>query len=359
MRLPNWSRRQWLVFHGVVHPAWITLAIAFAVGAFTGAHYATFRVGGVHGTPVQTLSVPLVAVQSASSGLQDHKGSRSQVPAGASAEALTAARAQDARLAKNDKLPRVFPDAAPEQRGCVTRLVQNYSSRNGVAPRAFVLHYTVSANRPGWSDVDAVVGLFDTWAYQASSNYVIDGEGNCAYIVRETDKAWTQAAANPVAISVEVIATGQESAYIDAPGLKKLAMVISDALYRWKIPLQLGAFSNGVLTRPGVLDHRMLGAAGGGHFDIDQIIRGQFDDASGLARTEQVIAAVKAFRASQKPKPLPRWYVNAKNLPPMWAWISWRDHGHPLKLRPKNVPRVIPGAWWTRYAQHVKAARKA
>jgi len=356
MRLPNWSRRQWLVFHSAHASLWVILGIAFTVGAFTGAHYATFRVGGAHGTPTKTLTVPLAALHSAQDGLVDHKGARSQTPAGASAEALTAARAQDARLAANDKLPKVFPDAAPQQRGCVTHLVQNYSSRNGIAPRAFVLHYTVSSNRPGWSDVNAVVGIFDTAAYQASSNYVIDGEGNCAYIVRETDKAWTQAAANPVSISVEVIATGSEANYISKPGLAKLAMVISDALYRWKIPLQLGAFGNGVLTRPGVLDHRMLGPAGGGHFDIDQIIKGQFNDASGLARTKQVIEAVKAYRVLSTPKPLPRWYAKAKTLQPMWAWISWRDHGHPSKLRPKNIPKLIPGAWWSRYSRHIKAA---
>jgi len=357
MRLPNWSRRTWLIVHSAHASFWLALLIAFVLGAFTVAKYKTFHVGGAHGTATVALRVPVGAVQSASKGLRDHSGARSQTPAGASAEALTAARAQDARLAANDRLPKVFPDAAPQQRGCVTHLVQNYSSRNGIAPRAFVLHYTVSSNRPGWSDVNAVVGIFDTAAYQASSNYVIDGEGNCAYIVRETDKAWTQAAANPVSISVEVIATGSESQYIAQPGLAKLAMVISDALYRWKIPLQLGAFSNGVLTRPGVLDHRALGPAGGGHFDIDKIIAGKFNDANGLARTEQVIAAVKAYRAAHKAVPLPRWYVNAKNLPPMWAWISWRDHGHLSKLRPKNIPRLIPGAWWARYSRHVQAAK--
>lgn len=354
MRLPRWSRRTWLTIHAVHASFWLALLIAFVLGVFTAANYQTFQVGGQHGTPVATLKVPLSALRSAQDGLKGHKGSRGQAPAGASAEALRNARAQDVRLAKADNLPRVFPDAAPQQRGCVTRLVQNYSSRNGVAPRAFILHYTVSPNRPGWSDVNAVVGIFDTAAYQASSNYVIDGEGNCAYIVRETDKAWTQAAANPVSISVEVIATGQESQYIAKPGLAKLAMVISDALNRWKIPLQLGAFSNGVLTRPGILDHRMLGPAGGGHFDIDQIIAGRFNDASGLRRVEQVIAAVRAFRAAHKAKPLPRWYVNAKKLPPTWAWISWRDHGHPAKLRPAQIPKRVPAAWWTRYAIHTR-----
>ena len=354
MRLPSWSRRTWLIVHGVHLSFWLALGIAFAVGAFTGAHYATFTVGGPHGTRAQTLTVPQSALDAAKAGLADHRNARDQAPAGAPATVIRNAQAQDSRLAHNDKLPRVFPDAAPEQRGCMTRLVQDYSSRNGVAPRVFVLHYTVSPNVPGWNDVNAVVGLFDTWAYQASSNYVIDGEGHCAYIVRETDKAWTQAAANPVAISVEVIATGRENSYIAPAGLHKLAEVISDALNRWHIPLQLGAFQNGVLTRPGVLDHRMLGAAGGGHYDIDQIISGQFNDASGLARVEQVIAAVRKFRASQHPA-LPRWYVAAAKLAPMWAWIDWRDHGHQAKYRPAQIPKAVPASWWNRYAVHAGA----
>ena len=151
---------------------------------------------------------------------------------------------------------------------------------------------------------------------------------------------------------MEVIGTGKEASYIAPAGLHRLAVVISDALYRWKIPLQLGAFQNGVLTRPGVLDHRMLGVAGGGHFDIDQIIGGKFDDASGLARVRQVIAAVRAYRASLHPK-LPAWYVKAGKLAPMWAWFLWRDHGRPSKLRPKRIPRRVPAPWWGRYAIHV------
>src|SRR5881275_3344711 len=44
------------------------------------------------------------------------------------AQASASSRAQD-ELAHNDQLPVVSPDAAPVQRGCVSRFVQNYSSR--------------------------------------------------------------------------------------------------------------------------------------------------------------------------------------------------------------------------------------
>lgn len=300
-------RRHWRA-HLAIHTTWIAaLAVAFALGAFSGAAYRTFTVHGAHGA--RTLKVPAKTFQQAAAAFT-HDGARNQAPADAPAAAIRAAERQDQRLAAHDQLPRVFPDAAPEQRGCVTELVQDYSSRNGVAPHAFVLHYTVSPNVPGWADVNAIVGLFNTWSFQASSNYVLDAEGHCAYIVRETDKAWTQAAANPVAISVEVIDTGYEKTFLPPAGMAKLAMIISDACARWHIPVRLGAFQNGVLTQAGILDHDMLGLAGGGHHDIAPLVNGQFDHAAGLARVRQVIAAVRAFRraqaAARKPaKPAP------------------------------------------------------
>lgn len=271
-----------------------TLFASGVIGFHEGQRYETVKVGGAHGTAVQTLTVPQSAVdQVKKSDVGDHTDMRNESPPAAPTSALEAARAQDEQLAATDQLPIVTPLAAPEQRGCVTRLVQNYSSRQGVRPRIFVLHYTVSPNRTGWSDVNAVVSEFDYVPFQASSNYVIDGEGHCAYIVRESDKAWTQAAMNPVAISVEVIDMGTERTYLAKPGLEKLAMVISDALKRWQIPLQLGAVSGGVVERAGVVDHNMLGLAGGGHHDITPF------------SVVAVIKAVEKFRASEPDKPTP------------------------------------------------------
>lgn len=85
-----------------------------------------------------------------------------------------------------------------------------WSSRNGVTPTMFVLHYTVSQNRPGWGDVEAIENFFST-VRQGSSHFIVDFEGHCLKIVRGTDKAWTQGNANPWALSVEIIATGSES----------------------------------------------------------------------------------------------------------------------------------------------------
>lgn len=270
----------------VLVAAGVTVSLVIGGG---GPTHLEIQIGGPHGTPTQTLTVPAAAVHQAAAF--DEGGMRDETPAGAPATVIEAAREQQDALAANDQLPIVTPDAAPEQRGCRTELVQDYSSRRGVRPRIFVLHYTVSPNAPGWSDVNAIVGLFDKPAFAASSNYVLDGEGHCAYIVRESDKAWTQAALNPVSISVEVINTGRERDYLAKPGLEKLTMIVSDALERWKIPLQLGAVTGGVVTRPGIVDHGMLGVAGGGHHDIAPY------------SVAQVIDAVKAYRAAHAPKP--------------------------------------------------------
>lgn len=226
----------------------------------------TIVVRAADGQPVK-VSAPAAVVEQAQEQ-STHEGQRGEQPTGVPAADLQAADEQQEQLAATDQLPIVTPDAAPEQAGCITRLVGNRSSRRGVRPRLFVLHYTVSPNRPGWSDVNAIIGLFNRPAFAASSHYVIDREGNCALIVRESDKAWTQAAFNPVAISVEQINTGREPSYAGTAGLAKLARVVSDATQRWEIPLQPGRVSGCTVTRPGVVDHGSLGACGGGHHDI-------------------------------------------------------------------------------------------
>jgi hypothetical protein len=214
-------------------------------------------------TPGQTATVtaPANVVLRAAPGLEG--GLHAEQPS-----AINVA-AQDA-AAKRDDLPVVTPDAAPSQRGCISRFVSNYSSRRGVAPRIITLHETVSPDVPGWADVNAIVGLFDRPASQASSNYVEDREGHCAYIVRETDKAWTQAAGNPWSISFELInpADGRVRNLIDGPGRKKLISIIVDISKRWNIPLRRGAVSGCVPRQAGIIDHFQWGLCGGGHVDV-------------------------------------------------------------------------------------------
>jgi N-acetylmuramoyl-L-alanine amidase len=239
---------------------------------------------------VQKVAAPETAIAQADAGLSNHAGSRSEQPPVLPAAQLKARDEQLAQFKAGDHLPLHFPASAPQQRGCTTELVRNYSSRHGVAPRIFVLHYTVSPNRPGWGDVNAVVHEFDVAAFQASSNYVEDNEGHCAYIVREVDKAWTQAAANPFSISVEVINTGHEPTYAGTAGLHQLAVIIADVHKRWGIPIQQGLVQGCTVVRPGIVDHHSLGLCGGGHFDITP----QYSVESVIAAAKKVAGAAAA-----------------------------------------------------------------
>lgn len=235
-----------------------------------------------------TVTAPTDAVVQAAQSpeLSQPGGLRSETPPGVTSAQLEASRVKQEALAQTDQLPLVAPDAAPSQAGCASRFVRNYSTRRGVRPREWVLHYTVTPNRPGWGDVDAITSFFNSRGSYASSNYVIDSEGHCAYIVRETDKAWTQAGGNPYSISVEVIATGREKRYLEPAGLRKLARVISDSARRWQIPIRAGRVNGCVPVTPGIIDHRAWGPCGGGHVDITPFT------------VATVIRAVRAYRAA-------------------------------------------------------------
>lgn len=284
-----------------------TLTVALTVtDPGGGQHTVTVKVQGQNGQV--TVTAPQAAVDQAGT-LGKHDDSRSEQPAGVPGPVLSAGQEQQERLAATDQLPVVTPDAAPEQAGCRSTFVRNRSSRRGVRPRLFVLHYTVSPNRPGWSDVNAITSLFDTPSFQASSNYIVDREGHCAYIVRESDKAWTQAAFNPVSISVEVINTGRENSYAGTAGLAKLARVVSDSAGRWQIPLRRGQVSGCTVVAGGIVDHEQLGGCGGNHGDITP-----FSAAA-------VIAAARAYRASTS--------ITAVDRRTCAKLNAWRRRGRP------------------------------
>lgn len=155
--------------------------------------------------------------------------------------------------AKKPKRPRVD----------VTRL-GNCSSRNGVKPRLIVLHITVSHNRPGRGDVDAILNFFQQPSSQASSHIVIDAEGLTGRCVMDRDKAWTQAAFNPQSLSIEQVefaAKPREQWMAEnKPQLEQAARWVAWWGHKYDIPLVKSTFR-------GVCEHSDLGPAGGGHSD--------------------------------------------------------------------------------------------
>jgi len=233
------------------------------------------------------ITVPQKTVEQIAPALED---SLREPPAATPTEQLDAiTRAADENRATTTALPTAGATAGFA--GCRTSFVNNQSSRNGVRPIWQDDHYTVSPNVPGWADVNAVVALFNRSSLQASSHFVIDAEGHCAYIVPIERKAWTQAGANPFAISYEIIATGREAQYLPLAGMKKLAAVQKEVSRRTGIPMRRGSTNGGCAGgRPGIVQHKDHGICGGGHvditpFSIDTVVRQTIALAGGSSTT--------------------------------------------------------------------------
>jgi len=152
--------------------------------------------------------------------------------------------------------------------GCRTQFVRNQSTRSAT-PRLIVWHYTVSRDVPGWADNNALTAMANNPANGVSWHFSIGrADGNCAYNVPLLGNAWTQGRANSFSVGIEVIALGNEGEYVTGAGRKRLLAVTREAGRRLGIPMQRGAVSNCVPTRPGIIRHIDLGACGGGHHDI-------------------------------------------------------------------------------------------
>jgi hypothetical protein len=136
----------------------------------------------------------------------------------------------------------------------VWRPSPNFSSRNGAKVTHLVWHSTAG------SYAGAVAWLCDTRA-DASAHLVIreDG-GEVSQLVRLEDKAWHAAAWNGFSVGVEHASTGR--GFASSPQERQSARVFAYLCQLYGIPPLDG------LHRPkGIVYHRELGAAGGGHFD--------------------------------------------------------------------------------------------
>lgn len=217
----------------------------------------------------EPMRVPAPAIRDAArSEVGDHAGARDETPAGAPPEELDAAQRQQDDLAQTDQFPNLAPAAAASVPGCRTRIVSNRSSRRGVAPRLMVAHITVSPNRPGWSDVDGITAYFNRPSSQASSDFVVDAQGHCNYIVPINEKPWTPAAANPVSVSWEIINTGREGRLMEPRGYRAIGRQMARVGKLLRIPIRRGKVSGCTVIRSGIVQHKDFGACGGGHVDI-------------------------------------------------------------------------------------------
>ena len=201
-------------------------------------------------------------------GADDHAGAKDETPT----EALRAAPdqladAQDQRERIRDTLE-ALPTAGASAgfAGCVTRFVRNQSGRTRPAPPpGHALHRVGQPGRMVGRELDRA---FFNGPSGASSHFVIDREGHCAYIVPIEAKAWTQAAANPVSISYEIINSGREGTFMDTAGYNKLRSVMGQVARRTGIPMRRGAVRGCTVARTGIVEHKDFGICGGGHVDI-------------------------------------------------------------------------------------------
>lgn len=284
------------------------------------------------------LTADPVDVEKAADGLDEHKG-RDETPVGMTEQQVASNQDQIQVFAQRDQLPLIQPDAAPQQPGCSSRFVSTKSSRNGVKPRALVMHYTVSPNLPGTRDLVSLTAYSSNAANGVSWHYNIDRDGNCYYTVRETEKAWTQASANPWAIATEIINRGAGDAPLLTPaGLKKAARIWSDSAGRWDIPIRRGRANKSTCTlqRSGILDHNDLGACGGGHHDITP------------HDVNHLITAIRIYRQSQAPleRKIAKWCRSLKivraKIRARSSNASQRSRGRELKslLQARGAPCV-------------------
>lgn len=293
-----------------------------------------------------------VVAQVKRSEVGEHEGLGNEAPRLAPESQLVTAKKQEARVIRT-QAPLPVAGASQGFPGCVTRFIgANSSSRNGVRPQLIVDHYTVSPNRLGWSDVNGIVVFFGRAATRASSNFVIDAEGHCAYIVPIERKAWTQAAGNPISVSIEVIATGRETRFMEPAGYAKLAAVHREIGRRAGIPMRRGSVYP---LRKGIVQHKDGGLSWGGHVDITpfsiaEVVRitMQVTGVSRLVKVERAVADKRCYHRRQ--------YLAGRNKTENLKWARyWRARilfKSNRSLRYGGHVQLIPGLDAARARDH-------
>ena len=141
----------------------------------------------------------------------------------------------------------------------------NKSSREGASPTLIVLHATVSHNRKGLSDLQAI-GHYFQGPVDASSHVCVDNEAYSARYVGDGEKAWHCAAYNRMSLGIEQILPADGTEITNAM-YRETARWIAYWSKKHGIPIRPAVVSGGRVLRSGVIFHSQLGSLGGGHSD--------------------------------------------------------------------------------------------
>jgi N-acetyl-anhydromuramyl-L-alanine amidase AmpD len=149
----------------------------------------------------------------------------------------------------------------------VRRRSPNQSSRNGARPRIIVLHSTEGSNIPNsTADLRGCTDFLCRPGVEASSHVIVDGDGHSARLVADDAKAWTCARYNPFSLNIEQIGHAASERWT-RDEIRETARWIARWSKKYNIPIRVGAVNGGLVTKPGIVTHKMLGVIGGGHVD--------------------------------------------------------------------------------------------
>lgn len=157
------------------------------------------------------------------------------------------------------------PDVRVKPNVVIVRTSPNQSDR--ISPiRLIVLHSTESKPYAGSGDLESLGNWFANPSADVSSHVATDDDGNSGRYVPDSRKAWHCAAFNSPSLGIEQIGYASQSTW-PSKQLDETARWIALWSKAYGVPIQRGAVSGSSVTRSGVVTHKDLGSAGGGHWD--------------------------------------------------------------------------------------------
>jgi N-acetyl-anhydromuramyl-L-alanine amidase AmpD len=193
-----------------------------------------------------------------------HEDTRDETPPGVSAAEIKAGQEATNELATAEGIHAPRPVGGAQIYSCPNNLVRNHSALTAKRVGT-MLHFTVSAPGSG----PAVIRLFDTSSFGASSNKLIELNGKCWTLVPDSQKAWAQLTANSAYFSIEIVTNDlTRQQWLDAPIIKNgiLAALVRDLQKSIGSPLRL-VDPVGCVFDPGITDHDRV-ECGNTHWDV-------------------------------------------------------------------------------------------